>query len=68
MKKKEDRCFAVDFVYNYIPRKYEEKCLALIRSATPAQLILFREKVEAMTLAGLPEPKLLGMVTEAVSK
>jgi hypothetical protein len=29
---------------------------------------MLRKKVEAMMLAGLPEPKLLGMVTKAVSK
>ncbi|MCX6923479.1 MAG: hypothetical protein NT154_09770 [Verrucomicrobia bacterium] len=68
MKKAEDYYFAADFVYDYIPRKYEEKFAALIGSATPDQLAMVRKKVEAMMLAGLPEPKLLGMVTKAISQ
>jgi hypothetical protein len=68
MKKHEDHYVVEDFVYNNIPRKHEAKCLALIRSATPAQLLLFREKVGAMMQAGLPEPKLLEMVTKTISQ
>jgi len=68
MKRKEDFYFVSDYVYNDVPRRHEEQCLALIRSASPEQLVMLRKKVEAMMLAGLPEPKLLGMVTKAVSK
>jgi hypothetical protein len=68
MKKAEDFYCAADFVYDYISRKYEKKCQALIGSASPEQLVVFRQKVEGMKLAGLPEPKLLGMVTKAISE
>jgi hypothetical protein len=68
MKQKADYYFAADFVYDNIPRRYEDKFMTMLGSATPAQLILFRKKVEGMMLAGLPEPKLLGMVTKAVSQ
>ena len=67
MKGKEDFHFAADFVYDNIPRKHEDKCLAMIGSATLEQLGMFREKVEGMMLSGLPEPKLLGTVTNAIS-
>lgn len=68
MKQAENLYFAKDFVYDNIPRKYEAKCLALVDSATPEQLVTFREKVQGMTLAGLPEPRLLGMVTTTISQ
>jgi hypothetical protein len=68
MKEKEDYYFAADFVYDNIPRRYEEKFMTMIGSASPEQLVMLREKVEGMMLAGLPEPKLLGMVSRAISK
>ena len=68
MKQADCLLFAKDFVYDNIPRKYEAKCLALVGGATPEQLVAFREKVEGMMLAGLPEPKLLVMVMKAISQ
>ena len=67
MRNAENLYFAADFIYDNIPRKYEAKCLALIGSATPEQLVGFRTKVDALLLAGMPEPKLLGMVTNSIS-
>jgi hypothetical protein len=67
MRNAENLYFAADFIYDNIPRKYEAKCLALIGSATPEQLVGFRTKADAMLLAGMPEPKLLGMVTNSIS-
>jgi hypothetical protein len=66
MKQKEDYYFAMHFVYENIPRKHEANYVSLVRNGTPEQLAAFRERVEGMTLAGIPEPKQLGMVTEAI--
>jgi hypothetical protein len=67
MKKAENVFFAKDFVYDNIPRKYEAKFMQLVDSATPEQLVALRSKIEGMMVGGLPEPKLLGMVTKAIA-
>jgi len=67
MKRAENVFFARDFVYDNIPRKYEAKFMELVNSATPEQLAALREKAEGMMRVGLPEPRLLGMVTKAIA-
>jgi len=66
MKQKENLYFALQFVYENIPRKHEANYMKLVVNGTPEQLAAFRERVEGMTLAGMPEPKQLGLVTEAI--
>lgn len=69
MKQKEDFYFALQFVYENIPRRHEPHYTKLICNGTPEQLAAFRERVEGMTLAGgLPEPKLLALLTKSISQ
>ncbi len=66
MKQSENFYFALQFVYENIPRKHEANYMKLVVNGTPEQLAAFRERAEGMTLAGMPEPKQLGLVTEAI--
>jgi hypothetical protein len=63
MKEAGDRIFARNFVL-----ESAHKLLAIVDSATPAQLAAVREKAEGLMLSGRAEPKLLGMFTTAISQ
>ncbi|HPY32017.1 MAG TPA: hypothetical protein PLT00_15805 [Verrucomicrobiota bacterium] len=68
MKANEDRYFALQYVYENIPRKHEAEYRKQVDKGTPEQLADFRERVEGMSLAGLPEPKQLALATDAISQ
>jgi hypothetical protein len=66
--KKAENVFFARAALNEIVKKCEAKALEWVGNATPEQLVAFREKVEGRMLAGMPEPKLLGMVTKTISQ
>lgn len=67
MKKAANGFFA-RAVLDDILKKCEAKALEWVGNATPEQLVTFRQKIESRMLAGMPEPKLLGMVTQVISQ
>jgi hypothetical protein len=67
MKANEDRYFALQYVYDNIPRKHEAAYIKQVDNGTPEQLAVFRERAEGMALTGMPEPKQLGFVIEAIA-
>ena len=66
--KKAENVFFARAVLDEIVKKCEAKALEWVGNATPEQLVTFRQKVEGKILAGMPEPKLLGMVTKVISQ
>ena len=66
MKIAENDFFAKAFLDDLI-KKCAAKARVWLGNATTEQLVAFRQKVEGMMLAGMPEPKLLAMVTKSIS-